>query len=534
VLRAYEEWGDEVVEKLLGEYVMAVWDARRRRLFLGRDAVGVRHLYWEARSGWLMFGSEQRSLRASGRSRFRLNEGLLWECLLGSEGTEDSERTLALDVRRLGPGMAMAAEEGGVRSWRHWRPERLAALRISGSGEAAEGFRARFEAAVGRRLRTRGEVGAMLSGGLDSSSIAGWLGARQRRRFPEGLRTYSFLGESEDRCPDARYVREVLRAGWFRPTVVKPCDGEADRAGYRAFARSGDDVFEGLYGMTYRMMFQRAARDGVKVMLEGIAADLLLGSPSAALALLLRRGQLVEFVKEGMARRPQGGMRAWLGAWGGGLAAALPRGGSVTPPVVQRARARGRAAKRMIRGEFCERMLRRGGPERGGVPGSNVEMSARLWTSELACRAFETYGLIAAREGVEMAGPFADRELVEYAIRLPLEYKLWRPSYKWLQREAMGDVLPEEVRKRERYGQSGWRFHLWQARHWRADFPTLPGRLGRLEEYVDPGEVGRCATRFAEAGEYRDGLMLFRLDVLAEWCAGVETNVGLAVSPEIR
>ena len=82
VLRAYEAWGEDCPDRIIGEFVFFIWDARQRRLFGARDAAGTRHFYYHAGNGWFAFASEIKGLLALGRIEPRLNKSRLLDYLV--------------------------------------------------------------------------------------------------------------------------------------------------------------------------------------------------------------------------------------------------------------------------------------------------------------------------------------------------------------------------------------------------------------------------------------------------------------------
>jgi asparagine synthase (glutamine-hydrolysing) len=174
LVHAYEEWGTSFVEQLNGCFAFGLWDARRRRLLLGRDRLGIRPLFWTEDDGRLLFASETKALRAAGVPARIDPKGLsqtfvLWTTL--------APTTVMDGVRELPPGHVLVAEEGEApRPYRYWdlpAPPEDPAQRLSDPDEAGEQLRALLADAVRLRLRADVPVGAYLSGGLDSTIIAG-------------------------------------------------------------------------------------------------------------------------------------------------------------------------------------------------------------------------------------------------------------------------------------------------------------------------------------------------------------------------
>ena len=172
LLHAYEEYGPKCLEKLNGQFAFAVWDARDRSLFLARDRLGVRPVFYAVRGGDLIFGSEIKALLADPRVRAEIDPAILdqvftfWSPL--------SPRTVFRDILELPPGHYLQAREGKTTIKSYWElnfdPAKLHPAKST--DEYLEEFSALLVDAAKIRLRADVPVGAYLSGGLDSSTIA--------------------------------------------------------------------------------------------------------------------------------------------------------------------------------------------------------------------------------------------------------------------------------------------------------------------------------------------------------------------------
>jgi asparagine synthase (glutamine-hydrolysing) len=170
ILRLFAEEGPAMLSRLNGMFAMAVWDARERSLFLARDRLGIKPLYYAEREGALYFASEEKALFASGIPiRF---DPAVWEELLCFRYVA-GERTPYDGVRRLLPGHHLVWKDGVATIRRWWNlADRARTLRNSSSSDPVRWFRDIFDSAVGLRRISDVPVGVLLSGGLDSSSVA--------------------------------------------------------------------------------------------------------------------------------------------------------------------------------------------------------------------------------------------------------------------------------------------------------------------------------------------------------------------------
>jgi asparagine synthase (glutamine-hydrolysing) len=173
IAHGYEEWGERCVDRLRGMFAFAVWDARRRRLVLVRDRLGVKPLYYAQVPGGLVFGSEIKSLLehpdVSREWRPDMLDAYLTLLYVPAPGT------IYQGIHKLPPAHLLVAEHGSVRVSRYWD------LQFTGDGDPAreEEYLAELDAllreAVGLRLISDVPLGAFLSGGIDSSAVVAYM-----------------------------------------------------------------------------------------------------------------------------------------------------------------------------------------------------------------------------------------------------------------------------------------------------------------------------------------------------------------------
>lgn len=204
LLHLYEEFGPQCLGMINGQFGLAIWDARKRELFLARDRVGIRPLYYTISAGRLWFASEIKAILAVDRRRQLDLEGLsqvftFWTTLPGC--------TVFEGIRELPPGNFMLVKDGKAESRAYWQipcypPEE----QETSLDRATEGLQELLTDAVRLRLRSDVPVGAYLSGGLDSSIIALLIS----RSCTSHLRTFS-LGFQAAPFDETHYQQELIR-----------------------------------------------------------------------------------------------------------------------------------------------------------------------------------------------------------------------------------------------------------------------------------------------------------------------------------
>ncbi|MGH2396846.1 MAG: asparagine synthase (glutamine-hydrolyzing) [bacterium] len=229
VLAAYQAWGDRCVQRFNGMFAFAIWDQTARSLFLARDRFGIKPLYYWFRNGVFLFGSEIKALLRHPDVSVRVSIPALNEYF--SFQNVFSDLTLFDGVRLLPPAHTLTLQMGGtgsLRPERYWHCEFRADPALS-EEESAEELARRFEGAVGRQLVSDVEIGAYLSGGMDSGSIT-CVAARRFRNLKSftcgfDLSSASGLELGFDERGKAEYLSNVYKTEHYQ-VVLKAGDME--------------------------------------------------------------------------------------------------------------------------------------------------------------------------------------------------------------------------------------------------------------------------------------------------------------------
>jgi asparagine synthase (glutamine-hydrolysing) len=466
VLRAYEVWGEECPHYVIGECVFLVWDARARKLFAVRDAAGARHFYYHYKQGLLVVATEAEGILALPSVERRLNEEKLLDYWVAEFDRGDQSSSFYEGIFRLPAGHAMRVTAKGQNIWRYWNPAELTERKFASMSECAEAFLGQLREVVECRLRSIKPVGALLSGGLDSSTLVGLISKEFRGRLQEPLRTFSLADTDAENCLDWQCVQSIVRAdSWLKPTTITP---DMMEHGWRFFVddiAKADNPFIAAYSWQYDLMVRSAQQAGCGVLFEGMAGDIMFYSGEASLGGLLQSRQykylpsLLRGVKQ-QGRSVQKFLKMVAIAH---LSQKLPRG----------VRSKLRTYKDMQSlsagdlGYLHEHVAQKLVNERRGVVrskmeslegASHIQQHAARYTSGLISFAHENGSI--ARFGMEHRSPYSDRRMIEFAISMPLEAKIACPWYKQLLRQVAKDYLPQDVVWRKRVGyHPGWSFY---------------------------------------------------------------------------
>jgi asparagine synthase (glutamine-hydrolysing) len=460
ILHLYEEKGARSVELLRGMFAFAIWDKRQRELFIARDRLGVKPLYYvHTDDGSLYFASEIKSLLAARAVRPELNYGALPDYL--ANHATSGEETLFRGVRRLLPGHTLRWKDGEVRIEEYWD--------IHFSGENDEGPRRRdedyidewmelFRESVRLRLMADVPLGMFLSGGIDSSAIAGVMSGM----VDEPIKTFS-VAFAEREANELEYARLVARK--FKTDhheiIVSPEDFFASLP---TLLWHEDEPLAHPSSIALNFVSRLAARH-VKVVLTGEGSDELMAGYGRYrktvynLALGARYHKLTgealrRTVERGVHKLPikskvrQKLTRTFL---------------CVTPDIESIYFDNFAVFSRSMQQELLtpEAKERAGALDPYRAVGSYLEKTdAKTLLNQLLYVDMKTYlhELLMKQDQMSMAAsiesrvPFLDHKLVEYTARLPERMKLRGLTTKYILRRGMKGLLPPEILSRSKMG----------------------------------------------------------------------------------
>ena len=506
----YEAEGDDMPQSLNGMFAFAVWDAEHQRALLVRDRLGKKPLYYAEVGDILVFGSELKAVLASGLVPTDLDLEAL--DLLLALGFVPGPRTLLRHVRKLLPGHRLVVEQDHVKVEQYWQYPRADADRLSRSeSEWQEELIDLLRDAVRLRLMSDVPLGAMLSGGLDSSLIVALMAAGSTR--PVQTFSVGFSGAPDNELSVARETARALGAEHheLELSLDDPVDVEA-------LIWSLDEPIADLSAIGFMALSQLTARH-VTVALSGQGADELLAGYD-------RYRQVAAI--ERWSRAPTSMRRAVAAA--AVLGPARIRRGTAAAaaddPVVAGTIARSewletirsrsaRGGLEDVRPSLLETALadRLDGAPRHGLARALV-LDAQLSLVDDMLHYFDRTSMA---HSLEVRVPFLDHRLVELCARMPVSLKLSGGTTKAILRSAARGLVPETVLKRPKVG-----FFSTAVGHWfdQQIGGEIVDRLldpsARFAAYVDQKEVEQLLRR---TGSYRSSKLLLTLLMLEVWLA---------------
>ena len=458
ILHLYDELGEDCVSQLNGDFAFAIWDAPRKRIFFARDRMGVRPLYYTVADGTLYFASEVKALLEAPGVSAELDPIALDQIF--TLWAPIAPRTPFRNIYELEPGDLMIADESGLTRRPYWSltfPDRDAKPAYRDEASAAEELRWLLTDATRIRMRADVPVGSYLSGGLDSSIVS----ALASKMAPGALHTFS-IGFASKEHDESEFQSQMAAAlGTHHRTINCGSDDIATifpkvvEATERPIIRTAPAPL---------FLLSRLVRDhDMKVVLTGEGADEVFAGYD-----IFKESRIRRFCSRNSQSKFRAHLFRKLYPYLPGvqqqsaqyLAAFFGAGNDRPddPLYSHRPRFRGTGAtKAFFSGDLRARL---GNYDAAAELAAILPAEFKRWHPLHQAQYLESRFLLpgyilcsqgdrmAMAHGVEGRFPFLDHRLVEFASKLPPEMKLKGLVEKHILREAMKDLLPEQVAKR--------------------------------------------------------------------------------------
>lgn len=444
IVHAYEEWSTDCVKEFNGMWAFAIWDSNRRLLFISRDRLGIKPVYYVATDKRFTFASEIKALLLDQSVRKMPNDKVIYDYLVCGL-VDHAEQTFFRQIKRLMPAHNLLFNECGIQIERYWEtPFHSKEIENSDKNDNAYAsqFFDLFKESVERQLMSEVPIGTCLSGGLDSSSIACMIAQLLRLDSPTLPQTMVFAtGKQktftacfkEKQIDEREYADEVITRTAAERNVVYP-DSTQFWKDIERLVYSQEEPFTGL-SVYAQYCVMKLASQKVKVLLDGQGGDELLTGYIAYhlvfLQDLLKKRKIISFMKELFSS----------------LDILVPH---IRHYLFSPRSKQARKMKLLLNDSF-----------RSECASTSNELSLIKYKDlpDLMRRDMTQNNLPALLRyedknsmafSVEARVPFLDYRLVEYASSLPITQKLRNGWTKLVLRNSMKGVLPEKVRKRRK------------------------------------------------------------------------------------
>ncbi|WP_440766734.1 asparagine synthase (glutamine-hydrolyzing) [Natronorubrum sp. DTA7] len=447
LVHLWEEYGEEMVSRLEGMFAFSIWDRDAETVFLARDRFGIKPLYYGETDRGFVWGSELPALLIGGVDR-TIDPSAVYNHF--SLEYTPAPQTLLEDVRKVEPGQTVTIGPEGVETRTYWTLRDIETGSATGSfSSLSDRLRTLLERSVENRLMADVPVGAFLSGGLDSSAVVGI--ASELKDDP--LKTYSvsFTDDELDESREARLVADHFGTDHHEVNIdLSSMDLFGDMIRYLG-EPTGHLQMLPMYALS-----ERASQD-VKVALAGEGSDeLFAGYP------------WYQHVPEH--KRKVDFMPEFTHDVAGAVAQVSPVGNKHL-----RYYSGLKNNEEMLLSHVCGFTTFRPEPdeflrtaetaESSGLQSNVGEITEQVGDPSLVqhMSAYETsytlpdYHLYKAdhmsmAQSLELRVPFLSTEIVEFAHSLPVQHKVTQDDVKRVLKDAVGDLLPDEIIERKKMG----------------------------------------------------------------------------------
>lgn len=460
IVLAYLRWPDGFLTRLLGDFAFAIWDPIKQRLTCARDQMGVRQCYYHHDHNGFIFATDALAVARSLGPEIVCREERIADFFDELEGVEQ-DSSLFVGVDRLPPGHCISVDERGLRLARYWSPAPQGELRLP-HDEYVEAFLEVFAEAVDCRARSTGGVGVLLSGGLDSGAVAAIASDRLAKRNGGKLTAFSIAGDVASLGDETSCIRQSHAALDVISAITEISRIPQLEADYFE-ASTGFQDPQDFFRNIHRLLWGQAADADVRVVLDGSAADVVLGQGDPV-------NQSISAWHSFTALNQ---IRANLDFWGPYGSA----GGIFLKQIMKvlAAKYATRAWDAYVRSWHLRRLKNH--PVLAAEFCASVDLANRnlakmqatfkpdLSVPEQRILAIldpsladgrEHYDRLAGYQGVESRDPFLDLRLINFCLSLPRSKLSGQGWPKWILRKAMEGRLPQSVLWRKGKEHLGW------------------------------------------------------------------------------
>lgn len=433
LLKAYQIWGEDLLNKINGDFTFVLYNSSTDELFSARDPLGIKALYYVKADEQYYFSENIDELfQLSGIEK---KPNLKSMHTLLSQRAVDYEETMYHGIRRIPPGHYLKIIHGKENLVRYWYPEKIQIDYAISLKNAAIKFNRLFEEAILSRIENDEVTAFELSGGLDSSSIVSVL----KTKYPQKkIDTYSMCF-SGLQCDEYQYVMSIEDKFNFHTVKV-----DSEKIDYK---EKFDFKFNYLMSphwpitTTFTMLFHMAEKmtnDEKKIVITGQGGDHLLGGHCYALADLLGRLEFGKALNEltHTLYSPGGLLRCGI----------LPLFTRKQKEFVKKIFSSFYRRKSVDKSEnmadlFCIKNI--------ASASKRSDLNSLISAAQSTMMDGNVLHAIENTYHIEFRHPFFDKKLVEFVLSLPPEYRYSHGKGKVLLRRSMAEVLPEKIRSRK-------------------------------------------------------------------------------------
>ncbi len=446
ILKSYQKWGENCTDKIIGDFAFAIWDINNDQLFCARDHVGVKPFYYYVDEKIFLFSTEIKSLITNPLVNYSLNEKKAAYYLLGSY--DDREITFYNNISRLPAANRLIVTDDTFELIKYWSLDYNKKINLDSENEYFTSFRKIFNNAVKVRLRSAFPVGAMLSGGLDSSSIvctARNMLMKNNNSYP--LKTFSLIFDNTPEGDEREFINHVIKKGFIQPIFIN-ADNYSPVFDNNPILWNNDEPNR-AFNLYYDYLLDEAAnKNSIRILLDGLGGDSTVSHGKGLVVDYLNNNNFKKAFNEincTSKRLQQNKTKLFVNE----LILTCPDSFLIkflNNNILKNNR-------NILNHDFQEyinehyELLSKN--KIVNLSDKAKEYHFNMLNSGLIQHTFEEINKITTYFNVEQRYPFYDVNLLEFCLAVPSEIKRKYGWDRFLMRQAMNEVLPKEIQWRE-------------------------------------------------------------------------------------
>lgn len=505
ILYTYKQWGKECLQKLVGDFVFTLWDVRARQLFCASSPLSLRPFFYYFDGKRFLWASGIKPLLEDDIIPRKIDEEYIARFLIHGHVNWSSTPYYAIKRLRRGEYLIVSANGFQLQQYWTWTPQEI---RFNSDEEYEEHFLSLFQNAVRCRLRSTGPVGIMLSGGLDSSSVACIaVKMAQEGKIRNSIEVFTSVYDELIECDERSFAEEIVRK-YNLPVHYVKSDNLGLLKGKLEYSCSYDEPGRGLFEERALARFEKVYERGIRVVLTGEGADEVLVGNLYYLGDLFRRFQLRKLFKE---------FKQWAhpNLSFGSLLVNYCLKPALYPINIWHPLSMG--IPKWIPSAFVQRMQMRDKfleifPPRNGF-------SLASWFDYCIIFSLPSYfpgnQWLASPLFIDVRNPYLDQRLVQFLLSIPGEQKHRVGVTKSLSRRAMYGILPDSIRMRQDTVDLNKLIFRWLSQEWVALERIFSNPLVSEYGYVDKKEFMKVLDlcRQGDLSQWRFAWLVICLEI---------------------
>ena len=460
ILKAYERWGEDCPDKLLGDFAFAIWDKNKEKLFCARDHMGVKPFYYYLSDEMFVFGTEIKALFCVSEVPCRINE-LQIAYYLGLIVSEERKMTFYEDIIRLSAAHFLTLNFENNSLKKYWTLDPNYKIYLDSNEEYEKTFRDIFTEAVFCRLRSVYPIGSMLSGGLDSSSVVCTAQNILKMEGKDKLKTFSAIFDSIPQSNERYFIEKVssyveLDSYYINADKISPLNE------INCFLWYSDQPF--ILPNTFMLwnIYREANKNGVRIVLDGFDGDTTVSHGFGFITELARTMRWKKLIFEIKDFKRIKSVSYW--------AIFLRIGLNILPIFLKRKmslwnenRRKKGSNSRIVKKTFANRVsliekIAEVNENHIKINNASEKHYVDLKSGSIQFE-MELIDWISVPFSIDTRHPFYDKRLIEFCLAIPTEQKFLNGWDRSIMRRAMSEILPSEVQWRKFKGDLSFNFN---------------------------------------------------------------------------